>query len=203
MGDRTIGRPQSTSIGRYHVILQWAVFCSAKCRAQRPQEKPLPDRTDIYIEKEGKMPYLKYTEDVAKNRQGGMESKRVIAKEVLHHANTQNPSRCFVRLLALYLSHCPEDSPPECFFQQPLLKPTSIVWYSKQAIGHYQLQSVVQRIWTAAGITDYKTNHSLRATSATRLFHHNVDEQLIMEKPAIVARMGSVVTSVHQKRRHI
>ena len=30
-------------------------------------------------------------------------------------------------------------------------------------------------------MTGYKTNHSLRATAATRLFHAGVDEQLIME----------------------
>ena len=34
----------------------------------------------------------------------------------------------------------------------------------------------------AAGITGYKTNHSLRATTATRLYQAGIDEQLIMEK---------------------
>ena len=34
----------------------------------------------------------------------------------------------------------------------------------------------------AAGISGYKTNHSLRATTATRLFQAGVDEQHIMEK---------------------
>ena len=33
----------------------------------------------------------------------------------------------------------------------------------------------------AAGIHGYKTNHSLRATAATRLYQAGVDEQLIME----------------------
>ena len=34
----------------------------------------------------------------------------------------------------------------------------------------------------AAGISGYKTNHSLRATTATRLYQAGVDEQLIMER---------------------
>ena len=34
----------------------------------------------------------------------------------------------------------------------------------------------------SAGINGYKTNHSLRATAATRLYQAGVDEQLIMEK---------------------
>ena len=33
-----------------------------------------------------------------------------------------------------------------------------------------------------AGIEGYRTNHSLRATNATRLFSAGADEQLIMEK---------------------
>lgn len=33
-----------------------------------------------------------------------------------------------------------------------------------------------------AGVVGYKTNHSLRTTTATRLFHAGVDEQLIMER---------------------
>ena len=34
----------------------------------------------------------------------------------------------------------------------------------------------------AAGIPGYRTNHSLRATSATRLYAAGTDEQLIMER---------------------
>ena len=33
-----------------------------------------------------------------------------------------------------------------------------------------------------AGIQGYKTNHSLRATAATRLYASGVDEQLVMER---------------------
>ena len=33
----------------------------------------------------------------------------------------------------------------------------------------------------AAGICGFKTNHSLRATAATRLYQAGVDEQIIME----------------------
>ncbi len=31
-------------------------------------------------------------------------------------------------------------------------------------------------------MTGYKTNHSLRATAASRLYHSGLDEQLIMER---------------------
>lgn len=39
----------------------------------------------------------------------------------------------------------------------------------------------MKRLCAAGGITGRKTNHSLRATAATRMFQKNVDEQLIMK----------------------
>ena len=41
---------------------------------------------------------------------------------------------------------------------------------------------MVQNMCQSAEITGHKTNHSLRATTASRLFHQGVDEQLIMER---------------------
>ena len=38
------------------------------------------------------------------------------------------------------------------------------------------------RLCKQAGIEGYKTNHSLRATTTTRLYEKGVDEQQIMER---------------------
>ena len=38
----------------------------------------------------------------------------------------------------------------------------------------------VKKLFTAAGMDGGYTNHSLRATAATRLFNSGIDEQLIM-----------------------
>ena len=45
-------------------------------------------------------------------------------------------------------------------------------------IGH---NPTVKRLCSAAGITRQKTNHSLCATAATRLFQKGIDEQLVMK----------------------
>ena len=45
---------------------------------------------------------------------------------------------------------------------------------------HNTPDETVDRMCSAAGISGYKTNHSLRVTLATRLFKESVDEQLIM-----------------------
>ena len=101
---------------------------------------------------------------------------------VVYYANVENPSRCFVRLFKLYLSRCPCTAPADAFYLRPLDKPKTEVWYSNQAIGHNKLTTTVARLCKAANIEGFKTNHSLRATTATRLYHSNLDEQLIMER---------------------
>ena len=49
-------------------------------------------------------PYLKYTEDISKNRPGGIKGRNVKPKVVIHHANTENKDRCFLRLYKKYIS---------------------------------------------------------------------------------------------------
>ena len=57
----------------------------------------------IQIIEKRERPYLKYTEDVSKNRPGGIKGRNVKPKIVVHHANTENPERCFVRLFKKYV----------------------------------------------------------------------------------------------------
>ena len=78
---------------------------------------------------------------------------------------------------------CPQLGPKEAFYLKPLRAPTNdTCWYSSQPMGHCTLTGTVARLCKAAGITVYRTNHSLRATTATRLYQAGVDEQLIMER---------------------
>ena len=49
-------------------------------------------------------------------------------------------------------------------------------------VGHNTLGETVSRLSSKAGIQGHKTNHFLRVTTATRLFHAGVDEQLTMKR---------------------
>ena len=69
------------------------------------------------------------------------------------------------------------------------------VWYSAVPIGVNTLSTVVSRLCKMAGFSGYFTNHSLRATAATRLFDADVDEQLIM------AKTGHVSSAVRSYKR--
>ena len=122
--------------------------------------------------------YLVYTENYSKNNQGGLQHRKVKPKSVTCYANKQDPTRCLVRLFQEYLRHHPKDI--QCFYLTPLRKMKNNVWYSKMPVGHNTLSRTVGCLCEQAGISGFKTNHSLRVTSATRLFQSGVDEQLIM-----------------------
>ena len=85
--------------------------------------------------------------------------------------------RCFVRLLKCYLALFPANHPADAFYLQPSRHPTSTCWFSATPLGHYSLGRTISRICKEAGIGGYKTNHSLRATAATRLYQSGVQER--------------------------
>ena len=126
-------------------------------------------------------PYVIYTENYSKNNAGGLSHRKVKPKQVVHHANEENPERCLVQLYKKYLEHRPQTT-NTALYLRPLKKPKDSIWFSKLSIGHNTLSNTVARVCKAGGINGYKTNHSLRVTTATRLFQRGVDEQLIMSR---------------------
>lgn len=48
-------------------------------------------------------------------------------------------------------------------------------------MGEQKLRTVVKEICERGKIGGYRTNHSLRATAASRLYHKGIDEQIIQE----------------------
>ena len=131
-------------------------------------------------ENPGTVPYLQYIEDVSKTNHGGIKDRKKVPKSVVQYANTNDPRKCIVRMYKLYCEKCPKDRPDDAFYLKPLQKPTEDCWYQNRPIGHNLLAGTVKRMCGKAGINGYYTNHSLRATAATRLFEAGVDEQVIM-----------------------
>ena len=94
---------------------------------------------------------------------------------MVQYANQENPRKCMVRLYKLYNAKCPCDRPDDAFYLKPLSKPTGETWFQPWPVGHNIVGGVVKCLWTSAELQGHFTNHSLRATAATRLFEAGVD----------------------------
>lgn len=64
------------------------------------------------------------------------------------------------------------------------------VWYTNVAVGHNTLANTVKTLCKRGEIAGHFTNHSLRATAATRLFEAGIDEQLIMQRTGHSSNTG-------------
>ena len=129
--------------------------------------------------------YLQYCQDISKTDQGGLKHIKLDKKCVRAYAS-ENRDRCAITLYQKYLSKCPQNR-PEPLYLRPLTKlkckdwDDEPVWYMAQPIGQHTLSKMVKMICQAGSLEGYFTNHSLRASAASRLYNAGVDEQLIQE----------------------
>lgn len=142
------------------------------------------------MEPSGGVPYIEYTENVSKNRPGGLKHRKIEPKKVKHLPNYQRPERCFVRLFKAYCAHHLPKVEHNSFYLTPLRNPRSIVWYQVTPVGHHTLANTVKWMCSSAGVDGYKTNHSLRVTTATKLFQSGVDQQCIMRTTGHLSMNG-------------
>ncbi len=90
------------------------------------------------------------------------------------------------------ISQCPQGRPDHALYLKPLPKPISDVWFQRELlldITHY-IANTIPRLFREAGISGHYTNHSLRATTATRLFDAGIDEQLIIARTGHSSTVG-------------
>ena len=126
--------------------------------------------------------YYQYTEFISKNNQHRYKDVQVKNKVVRGYAQVDN-DRCIVKLLDCYLARLKPDS--SFFYMRPLEKipkECGKPWYTGQRVGINTLKSFLPQLSMEAGCDVKYTNHSLRATSTTRMFSGGVPEKLIAEK---------------------
>ena len=163
------------------MMLMNGIYFALRSGSERWQLRSDPCQIKL-VERPGHRSYLEYTEDTSKNRPGSLKGRKIKPKVVHHYDNPENPERYFVRLFKLYQQlHPPDRSKNTFYYFKPLKNPTAHIWFTTKLIGHNPLEQTVARLCSAAGIQEFRTNHSLRATTATRLYQAGVDEQLIME----------------------
>ena len=126
---------------------------------------------------------LKYIKDTSKTNQGGLAHRKVTGKVVHAFRYEENTELCPVLLFKKYCSLCPSEAVAEHkpFYLTPRQKVNAVVWFTTVPVGVNTLGGAVKRVCLKADVKGNYTNHSLRATAATRLYHQGVDEQQIQE----------------------
>ncbi len=125
--------------------------------------------------------FLEYVEDPkSKTNQGGISSKNFVPKRVKVFGNS-NFDRDVVRLYKKYTRLLPRDGKTTALYKYGLVNRKPNCWYTDKPVGVNSLKTVVANLMKSAGIEGRYTNHSLRATTATRMYENGVDEQLIKE----------------------
>ena len=125
--------------------------------------------------------YLKYSEDLgSKNNKGGLKQRKIQPKQVNVYP-IPGSNRCPVMIIMKYFSLLPVQRQCHSFYLQPKKKFTNDCWYLDRAVGINKLQGMVREVCDNAGFPGFYTNHSLRATATTRMYHSGIDEQIIQE----------------------
>ncbi len=146
-------------------------------RLRRPGFNPqITVQKDVHGQK-----MLVYRADpVSKSNQSGIDSRKDDSKVVSVYP-AENSARCPVRLYEKYTSLLPEGGKSPDLYLHPLNKTSKTQWYSDCCVGINTLRDIVRKLVNTIGITGKYTNHSLRATSATRMYSAGVPEKIIKE----------------------
>ena len=79
-------------------------------------------------------------------------------------------------------SHRPRNGKINALYLRARAKPSAEEWYCDARVGINTISRVVKKLCSNAGLVGYFTNHSSRATAATRMYSADLPEQLICEK---------------------
>ena len=169
------------------VLLNTIVFTIGKGCALRASKEhyalrapPFNSQFSFLRDKEGQI-FVRYKEEIGfKTNKGGLKHRKVEPKEVDIYP-IENIKHCPVRILMKYLSVLPPNRNCSSMYLQPKKKYTPDIWFQDRPAGVNKLRDVVKDICKKAGLPGFYSNHSLRGTTAMRMYRCNIDEQLIQE----------------------
>lgn len=123
---------------------------------------------------------LIYKETKAKNYQGNAKSlrKNPPPECVIHH--NPNHDRCCVCFYKRIILGRPQNCKTNSLFLKELVRPKGDILFTNVPLGYHTLDNIISTI--TAGLQRRYTNQSARKTAPTRLYQHDVPEQIIMEQ---------------------
>ena len=166
-----------------HTVLYVVGLSCALCAGKEHRSlRSIPFNSQfIWLTDDNGSYFLRYKEDIGlKTNKGGLKHRKFDVKEVDVFPKPSS-DRCAVAIIMKYMSLLPVERKCSAFYLQPLHNFTDNCWYQDKPVGVNKLQSIVKVIAEKGGLPGYYTNHSLRATAATRLYQGQFDEQVIQE----------------------
>ena len=164
------------------VMFTLGLSCSLRAGKEHYALRSIPFNSQFTFlnDTEGKL-YFRYCEDIGlKMNKGGLKHRKITPKRV-DVFQIENPDRCPVRILSKYLSLLPVGHKCESLYLQPRKKFSPNNWFRDSPVGENRMRSFVKDLCNKAGIPGFYSNHSLRATSCTRMYNCDVEEQVIQE----------------------
>ena len=141
---------------------------------------PFNSQFEFLYDEDAKL-YVRYREDMGlKTNKGGLKNRKTEGK-VVDVYQLDSIDRCPVRILLVYMNKLPKNRTCNALYLQPRKHFTQKTWFLNKPVGVNTLQSVIKNICSKAGLPGYYTNNSLRASSATRMYYNDVEEQVIQE----------------------
>ena len=123
---------------------------------------------------------LVYPEDpLQKTNQGGLTSKSSAKTVFVYGAS--DVRKCPVRLYKKYIALMPQTLSCRKMYLRCRKTRSPSLWYCDQPYGVNKVKNVVKEMCKEAGVEGHYTNHSLRATCASRMYSKNIPEQIIKE----------------------
>ena len=164
------------------VVFQLGLTCSLRAGKEHRSLRSIPFKSQFeFVHDSQYNMFLRYTEDFGlKTNKGGLKHRSVECK-VVDVYPINNVDRCPVKIFQTYLAHLPSNRVCQALYLQPRKKFNCKSWYLDKPVGINTLQNVVKNLCETAGLPGYYTNHSLRSSSATRMYRSGIDEQIISE----------------------
>ena len=163
------------------VIYMIGLHCALRGGVEHQRLRRPGFRSQIEFKKEQSgVEKIIYSEDpLHKTAQGGIGCKS--SRKIVHVYPSSDISRCPVRIIKKYCGLLPQVKTCQKFYMRPKMRFNAKVWYCDQPYGNHKLSKTIKEMCKKAGIDGKFTNHSLRATSASRMYANDIPEQVIKE----------------------
>ena len=150
----------------YLIGLHCALHAGKEHRVLRSM--PFNSQFQYLRDSEGQV-FIRFSEDIGlKTNKGGLKHRKLDAKIVDVYCSS-NHDRC-PAIFQLYMSLLPKNRTCEALYLQPRKNYTSGVWYLDRPVGVNTLRVTVKELCKKAGLEGFYSNHSLRSSSATRMY---------------------------------